>query len=487
MSEELTRLTAVELLAGYRSKRFSPVEVCEAVLARMDEVNGNLDAFCHRDDETARAMAIEAETRWSRGDPLGAVDGVPVSVKDVLRIKGWPTRMGSKTVDIKGPWEADSPSVQHMREAGAVFLGMTATPEMGWKGVTDCPLYGTTRNPWNLRMTPGGSSGGAAAAVATGMGPLAFGTDGGGSVRIPAGFTGIVALKPTFGRVPVWPPSAFGLLSHVGTMARTVEDAALMLDVIAQPDPRDAWSLVPNDTNHVAALERGVKGLRVAWSTDLGYVRVDSEVARLTAEAARRFEDLGAIVEEVSPGFDNPVESFRVLWYAAAAAAIRGESRARRRFLDFGLVTIAEEGARISAMDWLAADKARNALGVHMAKFHTEYDLLLTPTLPLAAFECGLEVPDGWPSERWYTWTPFTYPFNMTRQPALTVPCGFTDAGLPVGLQIVGPCHGDAAVLAAGHAYQKAYPLLDRWPNAGRSAQSEGHATQDGGESSDEM
>jgi aspartyl-tRNA(Asn)/glutamyl-tRNA(Gln) amidotransferase subunit A len=480
MSEELTFLTAEELVVGYREKRFSPREAADAVLARMDEVDGNLTAFCHRDDETVRAMADESTARWTKGEPVGPLDGVPVAVKDVLRLKGWPTRLGSKTVDAKGPWEEDSPGVASMRAAGTVFLGMTKTPELGWKGVTDCPLYGMTRNPWNLRMTPGGSSGGSAAAVAAGCGPIAFGTDGGGSVRIPAGFCGIVGLKPTFGRVPVWPPSTFGLLSHVGPMARTVKDAALMLDQIAKPDPRDSWSLAENGTSYAAGLDRGVAGLRIAWSPDLGFVRVDPEIARLTAEAARRFEDLGATVEEVEPGFDNPEESFRVLWYAATAAALRTESRARRRFLDFGLATIAEEGATISAMDWLAADKARNALAAHMAQFHTTYDLLLTPTLPIPAFECGIEVPQGWPHDRWYTWTPLTYPFNMTRQPALTVPCGFTEAGLPAGLQIVGPRYADALVLAAGHAYQTAHPLLDRWPNAGLSAKKDDAAAPDG-------
>ena len=484
MTDDLTRFSAAALVDGYRAKQFSPVEVTDAVLARMDDIDGNLNAFCHRDDETVRAMAQASEERWSKGEALGAVDGVPVSVKDVLRLKGWPTRMGSKTVDAKQAWDSDSPSVQRMRQAGAVFLGMTTTPEMGWKGVTDCPLYGVTRNPWNIRMTPGGSSGGAAAAVASGMGPLAFGTDGGGSVRIPAGFTGIVGMKPTFARVPIWPPSAFGLLSHVGPMARTVEDAAIMLNVIGKPDSRDAWSLNDDGTDYVAALTQDLTGLRVAWSPDLGFIRVDPEVARLTEQAARCFEDLGATVETVSPGFDNPAESFRTLWYAAAAQVIRTESRARRRFLDFGLATIAEEGASISAMDWLAADRSRNELGAHMAAFHERYDLLLTPTLPLPAFESGLEVPSGWPHERWFTWTPFTYPFNMTRQPALTVPCGFTDDGLPVGLQIVGPRCADALVMAAGHAYQKACSLLDRWPHAGRS---EAAKEPQDGDNSDEM
>jgi aspartyl-tRNA(Asn)/glutamyl-tRNA(Gln) amidotransferase subunit A len=251
-----------------------------------------------------------------------------------------------------------------------------------------------------------------------------------------------------------------------------------MLDCIAKPDTRDSWSLADDGTRYAASLERGVEGLRIAWSPDLGYVRVDPEIARLTATAARRFEDLGATVEEVSPGFDNPEESFRILWYAAAAAAIRPQSRARRRFMDFGLTTIAEEGARVSTMDWLVADKARNALGAHMAKFHEGYDLLLTPTLPLPAFECGIEVPAGWPEERWYTWTRFTYPFNMTRQPALTVPCGFTEAGLPAGLQIVGPRYGDALVMAAGYAFQKAFSLLDRWPEAGKAAKNGQNSSQ---------
>ena len=246
-----------------------------------------------------------------------------------------------------------------------------------------------------------------------------------------------------------------------------------MLNVIGKPDSRDAWSLGDEGIDYVDALGRDVSGFRIAWSPDLDFIRVDPEVARLTEQAARCFEDLGATVETVSPGFDNPAESFRTLWYAAAAQVIRTESRARRRFLDFGLATIAEEGATISAMDWLAADRARNELGAHMAAFHERFDLLLTPTLPLPAFESGLEVPSGWPHERWFTWTPFTYPFNMTRQPALSVPCGFTDYGLPVGLQIIGPRHADALVMAAGHAYQKANSLLDRWPEAGRSAASE--------------
>jgi len=471
MTDDLWRLSACDLVDGYRAGRFSPVEVTEAVLARMAHIDGNLEAFCHRDDETVRRLARESEARWLAGTPAGPVDGVPVSVKDVLRLQGWPTRYGSKTVDAKGPWLEDSPSVAAMRAGGAVFLGMTKTPELGWKGVTDGPLYGSTRNPWNIRMTAGGSSGGAAAAVAAGMGPLAFGTDGGGSVRIPAGFCGIVGLKPSFGRVPVWPASAFGTLSHVGPMARTVRDAALMLDVIGHPDSRDSWSLPEAGRSAMEDVEGGIRGLRIAWSPDLGYVRVDPDIAALVARAVAALADLGAEVEEIDPPADKPEEAFRTLWYAGAAAAIRTESRARRRFLDHGLVAIAEEGERLRAVDVVEAEKARGRYALAMGAVLDRHDVLVTPTLPIPAFEVGLEVPRDWAYDRWFTWTPFTYPFNLTRQPALTVPCGFTAAGLPAGLQIVGRVGDDHRVLRAGAAFQDACPTLDRWPASGRSTE----------------
>ncbi|MBC6441471.1 MAG: amidase [Rhodospirillales bacterium] len=465
----LTRLSALELVDGFRAKRFSPVEVTDAALGLLDTIDGNLNSFCYRDDETARAMAAESEARWTRGEPLGPVDGVPVSIKDVLRVKGWPTRLGSKTVEAKQDWNDDAPSVQRMREAGAVFLGVTTTPEMGWKGVTDCLLYGTTRNPWSIRLTPGGSSGGAAAAVACGVGPLAFGTDGGGSVRIPAGFCGIVALKPSFGRIAAWPPGLYGTLSHVGPMSRTVRDTALMLNVIGKPDSRDSWSLADDDIDYLASCEGGLKGLKIAYSPDLGYVRVDPEIAKLADKAVEGLASLGAEVERIDLDIPKPEEAFRIIWYSSAATVLRGESKARRRFVDFGLSTIAAEGETYTAVELADAERARGRYAGQMAALFDTYDLLVTPTLPIPAFEAGLEVPRDWPHDRWYTWTPFTYPFNMTRQPALTVPCGFTADGLPAGLQIVGPFQADARVLQAGAAYQDAFSTLDRWPMAGLS------------------
>lgn len=469
-TDDLYRLTALDLVRHYEARELSPVDVADAVLARLDEVDGNLNAFCHRDDEAFREAAARSEERWVKGAPLGPLDGVPTSVKEVLRLRDWPTRMGSKAVDARQPWTDDAPAVARLRESGALFIGMTTTPEMGWKGVTDSPLHGQTRNPWNLRMTPGGSSGGAAAAVACGVGPLALGTDGGGSVRIPASFCGIVGLKPTFGRVAAWPPGLYGTLSHVGPMARTVNDAALLLDVIGKPDARDPWSLAESGVDHLAETQRSVTGLRVAYSRDLGHIRVTPEVAETVDQAVRGLGDLGMEVETIEFDVPKAEEAFRTLWYAAAAAAIRTQSRHRRRFLDYGLTRIAAEGETIRAVDLVEAERARMRYSANVGTLLERFDLLVTPTLPIAAFEVGREIPSGWPHERWYTWTPFTWPFNLTGQPALSVPCGFTAEGLPVGLQIVGRRQADALVLRAGAAYQERFPTLSSWPTAGRAA-----------------
>ncbi|MCH7929858.1 MAG: amidase [Proteobacteria bacterium] len=464
MSDDLAFTPATELIALYRAKRLSPVEATQAALDRIAAHNERLNAFCLVNDEGAMVAARASEARWQRGEPKGLVDGVPVSIKDLVLTRYWPTLRGSKTIDAGQAWDEDAPCVARLGEHGAVVLGKTTTCEFGWKGVTDSPLSGITRNPWNLERTPGGSSGGSAAAVAAGMGPLAIGTDGGGSVRIPSGFTGLAGLKPTYGRVPLYPPSPFGGLSHVGPIARTVADAALMLSVIARPDARDPYALVSHARDWGDGLGDGVEGLRVAVSADLGYVRVDPEIAALVAAAADTFAGLGAKVEAVDPGFATPQECFRTLWYAGAAHALRAVSASRRELMDPGLVEVATEGARLGALDLLAAESARAALGVHMGAFHQRFDLLLTPTLPIPAFAAGEEVPPGSGLSRWPEWTPFSYPFNLTGQPAVSVPCGFTADGLPAGLQIVGPRHADALVLRAAHAYQTAAPTLDRRP-----------------------
>ncbi|TYB42736.1 amidase [Actinomadura chibensis] len=451
-------LTATELLAAYGAGTLSPVEAAAAVLARIERDDPELNAFCLVDPDTTLDMARASADRRRRGAPLGPLDGVPVSIKDVFLTRGWPTLRGSTTIDPAGPWDEDSPAVARLREQGAVFVGKTTTPEFAWKGVTDGPLTGVTRNPWDPARTPGGSSGGAAAAVAAGMAPLALGTDGGGSVRIPAAFTGTFTIKPTYGRVPHYPASPFGTLAHTGPMTNTVAEAALFLDAICGADGRDWSALPPPDVVFAEGGPDDLTGLRVAFSPDLGFARVDPEVAAPVAAAAEAFAALGAKVEQADPGFADPVEAFEVLWFAGAAKVVEHLSAAERERLDPGLREICERGARYSAVDYLTATARRMDLGRLMGLFHERYDLLLTPTMPIAAFEAGTEVPAGSPSPRWTSWTPFTYPFNMTQQPAASVPCGFTSGGLPVGLQVVGARHADALVMAACAAYERAYP-----------------------------
>ncbi|MGW0879483.1 amidase [Streptomyces sp. NPDC002671] len=450
---QLTDLTAVQLLDGYRKGEFSPVEVTEQTLERARRIQPEVNAFVRLTEEDALARARESTERWRRGEPVGLLDGVPVTVKDILLLRGHPTLRGSRTVSEQGSWDEDAPSVARLREHGAVFLGKTTTPEFGWKGVTDSPLTGVTRNPYDPSRTAGGSSGGSATAVALGAGPLSLGTDGGGSIRIPAAFCGIFGLKPTYGRVPLYPASPFGTLSHVGPMTRDAADAALMLDVIAAPDARDWSALAPPPESFTAGLDRGVRGLRVAYSPALGgQVAVRPAVAAAVRRAVAQLADLGAYVEETDPDLSDPVDAFHTLWFSGAARLTQSFSPRRRQLLDPGLREICAQGARYSALDYLAAVDVRMDLGRRMGRFHERYDLLVTPTLPVTAFEAGEEVPKGSGLRRWTGWTPFTYPFNLTQQPAATVPVGTDGDGLPAGMQIVAARHRDDLVLRAAHA-----------------------------------
>jgi len=463
LSADLCALTAGALLEAYRAGTLSPVEVTRAVLTRIDALNARFNAFCLVDRESALREAQASETRWREGQPKGLLDGVPVSIKDLILTRGWPTLRGSKTIDPKGPWHDDAPATARLREHGAVLLGKTTTPEFGWKGVTDSALTGITRNPWHPDKTPGGSSGGAAVAVACGMGPVAVGTDGGGSIRIPSGFTGLFGIKPSFGRVPAWPLSPFGTVAHVGPMTHDVTDAALMLTVMSLPDARDWHALPYEPRDYRAGLDTGIRDARIAYSSNLGYAEVDPEIAALVKQAVSVFADLGAKLDEKHPGFDNAGPIFQTHWFAGAAALLRTVKN--KKPLDPGLIDVAAQGERITAAEILDAQMKRGALGTHMNLFHRDYDLLVTPTLAVAAFDVGQESPV---KGRWTDWTPFTYPFNLTGQPAASIPCGFTKAGLPVGLQIVGPRYADALVLRAARAFETARPV--RLPDLARLA-----------------
>ena len=449
--------SAAKLVKGFAKRKFSPVEVANACLAQIERHEKSLNAMVQLRPEEALAAARASEKRWHKGEPQGPVDGVPTLIKDLLLVRGWPTLRGSRTVDKTLAWDQDAPSVARLRECGAVFLGSTTTPEFGWKGVTDSPLTGITRNPWDTAKTPGGSSGGSSAAAAAGYAPLTLGTDGGGSIRIPAGFTGIFGHKPSFGRVPAWPLSPFGTVAHVGPMTRTVEDACLMMNVISQPDARD-WHALPYDgTDYTAKLGKSIKGLRIAFSPALGYVDVDPEIAKLVREAVKVLAELGAAVEEIDPGFEDPAPTFRTLWWAGARALLGKLPADKKKLLDPALADVVEQAKAISLDDYQDAVRERGLLGSRVRQFMERYDLLVTPTLPIPAFEAGKLSPAAVDKTgKWVNWTPFSYPFNLTQQPAASVPCGFTSAGLPAGLHLAGRMFDDRTVLNAAHAYEQA-------------------------------
>jgi len=451
--------SAVELLGLYRAKALSPVEVTRALLDRLDSLEPKINAFCLVDRDGAPAAARASEARWLRGEQSGALDGVPVTIKDLVLMRGFPTLRGSHLVERDQDWSEDAPATARLREAGAVILGKTTTPEFGWKALGDSPLTGITRNPWDLSRTPGGSSAGAAAACAAGIGPLHLGSDGAGSIRIPCAFTGIFGLKPSFGRVPAYPLSPMGLLAHIGPISRTVADAALMLFVIAGPDHRDPYALPPESKNFLDGLEEGVRGWRIAYSPTLGYAKVDPEIAAAAAAAARRFEDLGAVVEEVDAIFPSPRDALFTLWAAGAGKLLAAYPRDKRPLVDPGLVATAAEGERISVLDYLGADLVRTELGQQMAAFHQNYDLLVTPMMPVPALPVAQDLNDPAIERHWIDWSPFSYPFNMTRQPAASIPCGLTTAGLPIGLQIVGPLYADDRVLRAARAFEATHSI----------------------------
>lgn len=462
MSEDPRNLGAVALKKAFVSRRLSPVDVAERLLDHIQHHDHALNAWCLIDRDTTLAQARASEQRHRRGEARGLLDGIPVAIKDVFLTPMWPTLKGSRTIDPATTLGKRSPAIAALERHGYVPLGKTQTPEFGWKGVTDSPLGGATNNPWNPAKTAGGSSGGSAAAVAAGMAPLALGTDAGGSIRIPAGFCGIVGFKPTFGEVPHWPASPFGTLAHAGPLARSVADCALLMQALTEADPRDSQAAARRRVDYSAALKGDLGGVRIAYSNNLGYVDVHPDIERAAAQAIQVFKALGATVAEVDPGFSNPLAAFGHLFYGGAANACRDLGPRQRERMDPALIQVVEKAERLSMLDYLAAMNERMALSERMALFHQKYDLLLTPTLPITAFDSGREVPVDWPSTRWPTWTPFTYPFNLTGQPALSVPLGLAGDGLPMGLQIIGRRFEDERVLQAGHLFEREQPFTER-------------------------
>jgi aspartyl-tRNA(Asn)/glutamyl-tRNA(Gln) amidotransferase subunit A len=448
-------LSASELSKLLARGEVSPVDIVDAMLKRASTLQPHLNALVLIDAEGAQAAARTAESRWQKGQPLSPFDGIPTTIKDTTNVKGWPTRYGSHSTD-ETPAGDNAAVTDRFLAAGMILLGKSTTPEFGWKALTDSPLQGTTRNPWNLAHSPGGSSGGASALTAAGINPFNHGNDGGGSIRIPAAHTGLVGLKPSYGRIPQYPAdSPFADVISQGVLARTVLDTAMTLNLTAGPDPRDWRSLPAEARDYTVGLDAGVRGWKIGLSLDLGHVKADPEVRELVAAAARRFEDLGAHVQEVGPMFEPLQQHFEPLWIGSFATRFRQIPSQLHAKLDPGLRALMEKGLAITLADYAKAFEARSKLARDLALWHRNFDLLLAPVAPTA----GPPVQTLYNSEAFPRWTkgaPYTLPCNLTGQPAASMPAGLTRAGLPVGLQIIGAPGADATVLRAMRAYESA-------------------------------
>ncbi len=452
-------LSAADMAKGFASKEFSPVEVLDDVFGRLNGLEPRLNMFVSVDPEGAREQAKASEQRMLRGERLSALDGIPTSIKDLIALKGLPQRSGSRATP-SSPVEFDAPVVERLRKAGAVFLGKSTTSEFGCKAVGDSPLTGITRNPWDISCTPGGSSCGAGAMVASGLVPYAIGTDGGGSLRIPGALCGLVGFKPQFARVPIYPTSATPTLAHVGSLARTAEDTAMVLRVICGFDRLDPFS-VSGPTPDFASDRPVGRTLRIAWSPTLGYARVDPEVLEICEAAARTFDGLGYKVELVEHVMDDPVDLWTAEFYAGVGTRLRATVENNPEQLDPAVLNVLSRAVMQDMRSYYDHVFARYVFRERMRSFFDRYDLLLSPTLPVAAFPVGMNTPPGYEDKSIVSWVFYTYPFNLTGQPAISIPAGLTTNGLPVGLQLVAPSHQDELLIQAAAAFESVSPFRE--------------------------
>jgi aspartyl-tRNA(Asn)/glutamyl-tRNA(Gln) amidotransferase subunit A len=449
MPHEFDYMSAAEMRLRVARRDVSPVDLTRRALARAEETQPVLNAFFELYSDRALADAQAAEDAVMRGGPLGALHGVPMSVKDLIAVGGARFAFGSKVM-AENVAPADSPAVERARAAGAVVIGKTTTSEFGCKPVGDSPLTGITRNPWNTDKTPGGSSAGAAASIAAGVTPFGLGTDGGGSIRIPSSLTGLAGLKGSFARVPVWPTTATPTLAHVGPMARTVRDAAMLFSAIAGYDARDPFAIAGPVPDVLGACDRGVEGLRIAWSPTLGYARPDPEIVAIVEAAVKRFEEGGARVELVEQVFEaDPGELWTAEFYAGVGIKLRAVLENQRDMLDPAVADILEPALGQEMRDYYTKVFERYALRERMANLFADYDLLISPVLPVSSVDVGVNVPAGYGDRNLVSWVYYTYPFNLTGQPAGSVCAGIAADGMPVGLQAVGRYLDEESVVRA--------------------------------------
>ena len=468
MATDLLYMSAVELRELVLTGAISPVELLDQSIARLEEVEPKLNCFVTVSEDAARTAARAAEKAVMDGDPPGLLHGLPLSIKDLIAVNGVRCTFGSKS-SANNIAALDAPSVERVRAEGGVIVGKTTTSEFGCKAVGDSPLTGITRNPWDLSKTPGGSSAGAAASVAAGVTPLAVGTDGGGSVRIPASMTGLFGLKPQFARVPVFPASGAPTLSHVGPMARTVRDAALLLTALAGFDRRDPFSVSESVPDFLDACDQPVDGMRVAWSPTLGYAKPTREVAEICEGAVMVLEDLGCDVELVENVMArDPIDIWMSEFHAAIGARLSSVLNERPELLDPALANDLASGLDQTIGQYWTQVFSRYQFREDMRRFMENYDLLISPVLPVPAFDVGLDVPPQMSGGNAIAWVSYPYPFNLTGQPGASLPAGFTGDGLPVGLQLVSKAFREVDVFRAAAAFEAARPWVAEKPEMAR-------------------
>ncbi len=455
MSAEFDAMSAMEMRRRIAKREISPVDLTRRALDKAQATQDSLNAFFVLLPDEAMAAARSAEDAVMKGAPLGVLHGLPFSAKDLMAVKGVRYASGSRTM-ADNIATVEAPAVERAKAAGAVLIGKTTTSEFGCKSVGDSPLTGVTRNPWNLAKTPGGSSAGAAASVAAGVTPFALGTDGGGSIRIPCAFTGLAGIKGQFGRVPVWPTSATPTLAHVGPLARTVTDAALVFSAIAGHDARDPFGVAGAVPDVLGASRASVAGMRVAYSPTLGYARPDPEVVEITRRAAQVFEDLGCHVEEVDAVFaTDPADLWTAEFYAGVGIRLRSFMENQRDLLDPAVADVLELALHQEMQSYYTSVFERYALREQARSFFDRFDILLSPVLPVTSLDVGVNIPAALSDRNLVSWVFYTYPFNLTGQPAASVCAGIAKDGMPVGLQVVGRSHCEADVVRAAAAFER--------------------------------
>jgi aspartyl-tRNA(Asn)/glutamyl-tRNA(Gln) amidotransferase subunit A len=463
MTKEFSFMTISQMSALIQAKKVSPVEVVESVLQSVERLEPDINAFVTITGDLAMEAAKQAEKVVMAGNSTGPLLGIPMTVKDLITVKDVRCTFGSIT-QTDNIAAADAPAVERIKAAGACIIGKTTTTEFGCKPSSTSPVTGTTRNPWNLERTTGGSSSGGAGGVCAGIVPAALGTDGGGSIRIPSAFCGLFGIKAQFGRVPVFPPSATPTLAHVGPLARTVRDGAIVLNTIAGFDARDPASVSEQVPDFLAACDAPLDGIRLAWSPTLGYARPNPEIASITSNAVEVLEQLGCRVTLVEKVLDDPIKIWMAEFYAGVGTRLKETMKTERDILDPAVAGVLDHALDQTIDEYYEQVFERYALREKMREFFEDYDLLVSPTLPVEAFDADADIPDELSDMNIVSWMAYPYWVNLIGAPAASVPCGFTKAGLPVGLQMVSRTNREVDLFRVAAAFEEAHPWADKKP-----------------------